>query len=92
MQAYPKQRDLQEQPPININWDKEVEVGLKLALFRINFHISRSFITGSLLVRRRRRKMNYCVQFIYCLVVFLSKALVTIYVDNRSGDRGFTKC
>ena len=44
VQAYPVQRNLQEQPSIKNDWDKEVEVGLKLALFRINFNISKSFI------------------------------------------------
>ena len=45
MQGNPKRWDLQEQPPINNKWDKGVEVGLKFAFFRINFHISKSFIT-----------------------------------------------
>ena len=61
VQVYPEQNDdLQEKTPNNNNWDKEIEVGLKLALFIIDFHISRTFIWRSWLVRRGWSTRDSC--------------------------------
>ena len=61
MQVYPEQiDDLQEKTPINNNKGKEDKVGLRLALFIIDFHISRTFILRSWLVRRGWSTRDSC--------------------------------